>query len=325
MKEIKQRLKKLAFLEDRIDGISIFSFEPFIDPNFFYLTNSNTEGIFYYDFNKPVIYTFEMEFRRAKKSWVKDVRLLKNIDDIQKMFKGKTIGIDTENISAKMLNYIKTRYKDVSNELANARAIKTKHEIECIKESCSITKKIYRKVLPEISGKMTERELKGLIEFIMSKHNVEPAFPTIVASGKNIVFPHHTPAEKKLTKPILIDMGIRYKGYCSDFSRTTGSSLENVIDTVIENVEQNIKPGIRAGELEKLARRLLGKQSKYFIHSLGHGIGICTHEAPRISQKSMDVLKPGMTFTIEPGIYKKGGLRVENDYLLTDSSLCKLT
>jgi Xaa-Pro dipeptidase len=152
-----------------------------------------------------------------------------------------------------------------------------------------------------------------------------PAFPTIVASGKNIRVPHHEPTIKKAKAPLLIDFGAKYNGYCSDITRTFGSRFENTILKVFDEVEKNLCPGAKASDIDAISRKTMGRYEKFFITGLGHGIGLDVHEKPWVSKNSTDILKEGMVFTIEPGIYVNNGIRIENDYLITKNSFKKIT
>jgi len=313
MNELKRRLKKLDGLSNSLDAILLFS----ENPNYFYLGNTDVQGAIYYDFSKITLFTNVMERSRARKSWIKDIRIL-NKKELQNRIKKKKIGVDKT--SLKINDYEKIKLlcsaKDISADLEKARIIKTPYEIRSIKKACKISEKVYNKSIKEITKKITEIEMKGIIENNMHKEGVTPSFPTIVAAGKNSSEPHHVSDKTKLKKPIVIDYGVRYKGYISDITRTIGSKNQLLLEKVIEEVYSKIKPGVAASSLDKLTRKLLKDKAKYFIHGLGHGIGLAVHERPWLSTNSKDKLKPGMTFTIEPGIYHKEGIRIENDVLM---------
>lgn len=327
MQELKKRLKKIEKLDEKLDGILIFNTgektqSAFVgDPNFFYFTNSNTIGAFYYDFNEAKIFTNIMEERRAKNFWIKNITT-HNLKDFTKTLKNKKIGIDKQNISAAVFDKIKTHFNpvDISKELSDARKIKTTNEIENIKKACNITGKIFR----EIKNKTTEINIKNKIHTEINKHS-ESAFPIIVATGKNIEIPHHTPTNQKISGTCLIDFGVRVNGYCSDVTRTFGSKLENILKDVILQVEDKLQPGTETKKLDETARKHMKQHSKFFITGLGHGLGIEVHEKPYIAKNSKDVLKSGMVLTIEPGIYVKNGIRIENDYLITKNGFKCLT
>jgi Xaa-Pro aminopeptidase len=263
-----------------------------------------------------------MEYERAKKSWIRDIKIEKMKDFIKKR-KTQKIGIDMNNLNAASFMKIKKMFRcvDVSKEIEAARSIKTGHEVKNIKKACSLTKNIFKKINTK---NKTETELKNFINFEIGKVG-EQAFPTIVSSGKNIKIPHHTPENTKIKKPFLIDMGVRYNGYCSDITRTFGSEYENELEKIIICVEEMLLPGTETKKLDAFVRKQMGKNSKHFITSLGHGLGIEVHEKPWISVNSTDILKPGMVLTIEPGIYVKNGIRIENDYLITKKGFEKLT
>ena len=319
MNELAERLDKINFLSDKLDGVLIFS----SDPNFFYLTNCNLESsAFFYDFKEPKIFTNKMELGKAKLSWIKNIELIKGSSFFKK-FKGR-ICINFNKVSIAAKKQMKFKVIDISKHFEQVRMIKTDYEIKQIRKACAITKEIFGKAEKQISKKITEKELKSLIEYEISK-KAELAFPSIVASGSGTAIPHYESQNKKLGKPLLIDIGIKFNGYCSDVTRTYGSIYEKKLMKIIEEIENRLKPGISANSLDVLARKLLGKDRKYFLHGLGHGLGIEVHERPWFGKKFNDILKIGMVVAIELGLYKQTGCRIENDYLITDNGFEKLT
>jgi len=146
-----------------------------------------------------------------------------------------------------------------------------------------------------------------------------------VATEENIAKPHHVPTIKRIGKTLLIDFGVRWQGYCTDISRTFNSKYEEKIKKTLAALEEKMKPGVKASSLDALSRKLLGSDAKKFITNLGHGIGIEVHEKPSISASSKDVLKKDMVIAIEPAIYVKNGIRIENDYLITEDGCENLT
>ncbi len=314
MNEIKKRLGKIRHLKKKLDGILIFS----KDPNFFYFTNSSS-GILFYDFSKPVIMQSKIDekpkgFRRI---------VIKNKEFIEKLPKDGVIGINEKNLPVSIFRLIRKRAstRDITKELEQVRSIKTDYEVNCIKKACKISKDIFF----EIDSRSTELRLKQKLLSAIHDHGVEPSFDPIVASGSNTRNPHHVPTKKKIKKPLLIDFGVKYKGYCSDVTRTIGHSKERHLKKILEEVYPRIKPGVKAGDIDLFVRKKLGRDKKFFTHSLGHGIGIEIHEKPSLSKDSKDILKENMVFTIEPGIYKRDGIRIENDFVLKKNSLKNLT
>lgn len=164
-------------------------------------------------------------------------------------------------------------------------------------------------------------------------------FPTIVASGPNSSLPHATPGSRKLGKDevLLIDWGAHVNWYGSDLTRVVwlGSipaRLRKVFDIVRkahDRAIEAVRPGIKAAAVDRVAREVIRKAGygKQFNHALGHGLGLVAHEKPRVGKLSEDVLVSGMVITIEPGIYLPGvgGIRLEDDVLVTDSGYEVLT
>jgi Xaa-Pro aminopeptidase len=159
-----------------------------------------------------------------------------------------------------------------------------------------------------------------------AKLGLKTSFKPIVASGRNSANPHHDNTGKLSKGFCIIDFGIKYNGYCSDITRTiyfgkpTTKETE-IYDTVLganNKCINSVKCGMKCSDADKLCRKVLGKYSDKFIHGLGHGIGVEIHEGPTLNSKSKDVLKDGMVFTIEPGVYIKniGGVRIEDDVVL---------
>lgn len=227
------------------------------------------------------------------------------------------------------------KVKDMSQELRALRMVKNNDEIALIKEACRITKAILQETVQflekkskKILGRVTELDIVTFMEASMKEHGTEPAFPTIVASGKNAALPHHSPQRKVLQKGFLIiDVGVRYKGYCSDITRTfyLGKPSEQErrayykVRQAQEASLQEVRGGAKAKHVDQAARNALGeKYEKYFIHSTGHGLGMDVHEGPHISKTSSDVLQEGMIITIEPGLYFPNayGIRIEDDVLV---------
>ena len=147
-----------------------------------------------------------------------------------------------------------------------------------------------------------------------------------MASGRASAEPHYRPLNKKIRSGeiLLIDMGARYKGYCSDFTRTVfigkpTQRFKKLYSIVLETQKKAIKK-CRVGYPVKRLYEDCGlnfkkyKEDKYFVHSLGHGVGIDIHEFPHIGINSKERFKNGMVFTIEPGLYHKnlGGIRIED-------------
>ena len=165
------------------------------------------------------------------------------------------------------------------------------------------------------------------------------SFETIVASGERSALPHGKASDRVLKSGefVKFDFGAYYKGYCSDITRTVvlGKPTDKhrqIYDIVLEaqmNALEHMKPGMTGKEADALTRDIIKRYGfgDYFGHSTGHGLGMEVHEAPRLSTLSETVLVPGMTVTVEPGIYLPdfGGVRIEDDVVVTKTGVQRLT
>ena len=179
---------------------------------------------------------------------------------------------------------------------------------------------------------MTEKDIQRVIRAWMNALGDGEAFETIVCAGANAAECHHVPDGTVWRKgePLLVDMGVKLDGVCSDMtrclkpSRSPDPEYDRVYDIVLEANRAAIaaaRPGMTTGALDKVARDIIRKAgyAKAFGHSLGHGVGYEIHELPMARPKDGTVLEPGMLVTIEPGIYLEGrlGVRIEDLVLIT--------
>lgn len=217
------------------------------------------------------------------------------------------------------------------------RLIKTSWEIEFLRTSQALNKRVYDMILSFLVPWVTEEAIAGRIQILQLELGATgPSFPPIVAFGENSAIPHHSPTERKLQSAdiVLIDMGLIWKGYCSDMTRMVyqdgmpdeARKIGELVTHVTHEIIQWAKPGMKVSELDKKARKMLGKYDKYFTHSLGHWVGIDIHEAPHVFGKSREILEPGMIITIEPGVYIPGkyGARYEEMCLVDKNGLSVL-
>ncbi len=215
------------------------------------------------------------------------------------------------------------------------RLFKDERECTLIRQAQQAAEKVFEKVLPEITPGKTEKEIAFLILEGLYTRADGPSFPPIVASGPNSALPHAVPSDRPLQEgePVIVDMGARLDGYCSDMTRTVfcgepSGKFREIYETVKRAqraAQQGIGPGMTGRQADRLARKVIedAGYGEYFVHSLGHGVGIAIHEAPLLSQRSGKKLKSGMVFTVEPGIYipEEGGVRLENMGILGDKAL----
>ncbi len=249
----------------------------------------------------------------------------------------KKVGLDisfTTSVGMKIKEKLGDSAVDIGEKISELRAVKESEEITFMKEALRITESALRKVLIDIKQGLREYEVAAMLESGMRFLGADGyAFETIVASGPNGAFPHALPTNKEIMNgdEVVIDMGARFNGYCSDMTRTPvvgkpSPELRKVIEAVNEAVNEatdKVGPGVEVSEVDGAARKVLNKYglSRYFIHSLGHGVGVEVHEIPRVAQGVKYTLEPGMVITIEPGVYINGkfGVRIENMVVVTKS------
>ena len=260
----------------------------------------------------------------------------------------KTVAIEDCDVSVSQFKKLRDTFKDItftdgiSEILKNQRAVKLDYELDLISKAQSITDAAFAHILGFISPRVTERELALELEFFMRQNGAEAtAFDTIAISGSSSSLPHGVPSDKKLSSGFLtMDFGARYKGYCSDMTRTVvlgkaNADMKKLYNTVL--AAQNaalgyIGEGVGCKATDKVARDIIdgAGYEGCFGHSLGHGVGMYIHETPSLSQyaKGSDVLKRGNVVTVEPGIYIEGkhGCRIEDMVAISnDGTLINFT
>lgn len=222
----------------------------------------------------------------------------------------------------------------VTGLIEELREIKDEDEIATIKQACAIADNAFEHILTYIEPGMTEIQVANELDFFMRSQGASGvSFDTIVASGVRSAMPHGVASEKKIEVGdfITLDYGCYYNGYVSDMTRTI--SLGEPRDQILKDIYQIVlnahlkvgemaAPGLTGKELDSVARDYIASfgYAEQFGHSTGHGIGLEVHEQPMISKVSDYTLVPNNVITNEPGIYLPGvgGVRIENDLLITD-------
>jgi Xaa-Pro dipeptidase len=219
--------------------------------------------------------------------------------------------------------------------LSSLRTVKDKSEIEAIRRAVSVAEKALSATLPLIRLGMTEKELASELTIQLLRAGSEPAMPfkPIVASGPNTALPHATPTDRELQSGdlLLIDWGATINGYMSDITRTFAlGEIEPELEQIHAIVQESnaagreaIRPDVPCQEIDRASRAVIDNAGygPFFIHRTGHGIGLEAHEHPNIREGNTETLVPGMTFTVEPGVYlpDRGGVRVEDNMVVTTS------
>jgi Xaa-Pro aminopeptidase len=220
------------------------------------------------------------------------------------------------------------------------RAIKEPDEQDFITKAVQLADAAFEHAGTMLHLGVKEKEISWALEkFIREEGSQAVPFDIIVASGPNAALPHARPSEKVIleNEPVVIDLGARVNGYCSDLTRTfiigdkdkTFSKIYDIVLGAQLTALSNIVAGMTGDQADRLARTVI-EQANYgdaFGHSLGHGVGLETHEAPRLGPNSSDILTDGMVFTIEPGIYIDGwgGIRIEDTVVMDNGKVKSLT
>jgi Xaa-Pro aminopeptidase len=224
----------------------------------------------------------------------------------------------------------------VEGMVESLRRIKDPTEVKYIEQAVKITDAVYEYAEKIIHPGMTEKALSWEIEkFMREKGSQTVPFELIVAAGPNAALPHARPSDYVIqaNQPIVIDIGSKVNFYGSDLTRTLcigrpDNTFTRVYNTVLQAQQTaiaQIKAGMTGAEADAIARQIiaLAGYGEAFGHSLGHGIGLVTHEKPTLSLNSNDILTNGMVFTVEPGIYLSGwgGVRIEDDVVMENDRL----
>jgi len=252
---------------------------------------------------------------------------------------GKRIGVDPRQLRLMEFRHVKAGapeadYPDASDVLSSLRLRKEKAEVEAMRRAVKIAQEALEATIPLIKMGMTEKELSSELVMQLLKHGSEPEMPfaPIVSGGPNSANPHASPTERKLQAGdlLVIDWGAAYDGYISDLTRTFAvgevdaeyEKMHKIVQEANAAGRAAAKPGVPCANVDRAARDVIEKSGygKYFTHRTGHGIGMEGHEEPYMRGDNMQLLEPGMAFTVEPGIYlpNRNGVRIEDNVVITD-------
>ncbi len=221
--------------------------------------------------------------------------------------------------------------------LAEIRMQKDEAEQAAMQKAVNTAQDALETTLPVIKPGITERELAAelMVGLLRKGSESQVPFAPIVASGPNSANPHAFPSDRRLVRgdQLIIDWGANIGGYFSDLTRTFAIGeppeemklIAQVVLRANEAAREKAGPGIPAQDVDRAARQVIedAGYGDFFIHRTGHGLGMEVHEHPYIREGNLLPLAPGMTFTIEPGIYLpgKGGVRIEDDVVITNDGI----
>jgi len=253
---------------------------------------------------------------------------------------GKRIGVEPRQLRLLEFRHVKTGapeadYPDASEVLSSLRLRKDQAEVEAMRRAVKIAQDALEATIPLIKIGMTEKELASELVVQLLRQGSEPEMPfaPIISGGPNAANPHASPSERKLQVGdlLVVDWGATYDGYISDLTRTFAV---REVDDEYKKIHQIVqeanaagraagKPGVPCANVDKAARDVIEKAGygMYFTHRTGHGIGMEGHEEPYMRGDNMQLLEPGMAFTVEPGIYlpNRNGVRIEDNVVITET------
>lgn len=220
------------------------------------------------------------------------------------------------------------------------RCIKEEWELLRIEKAEEIGDRAFARILNDLRPGVTELSIAAKLDYYMREMGAEGnSFDTIVASGIHSAMPHAIPSEKKLETGdfVTMDFGCRYRGYCSDMTRTVvigkaDGNQKEIYHIVLEAQAaalEKLQAGRTGKEIDRIAREVIEKAGygEYFGHGLGHSVGLFIHEEPRLSPKCGEILRKNVTMTVEPGIYIPGkfGVRIEDLVVICENGYRNLT
>ncbi len=311
-----------------------------------------TDGLLLITMNKALLITDFRYYEMAQNEAYKDYEVIipdNRTEVITKVLKDedcKTVGFEGSSVSFVTYqkyceNYPFCKFINIGSMIEDQRQIKDDEEISLMQKAQDITDHAFSEVVKHITLDMTEIEVAAELEYFMRKAGASGlAFETIAVSGDASALPHGTPRNVKLRPGFLtMDFGAKYKGYCSDMTRTivigkADNKIKKLYNTVLEAQLAGlaaVKAGADCALCDKAARDIIDSHDEYrgaFGHSLGHGVGLFIHESPRLAKTvSGRLLRVGEIVTVEPGIYLFGkyGCRIEDMVAVREDGIYNFT
>lgn len=303
-----------------------------------YLTGMTlSKGRIFVSSREACLYVDGRYYEQAKKQAPCPVSLWEE----QKKKKGTRMGFDSATVTYEgylslQKTWPETEWIPKPHPLRELRAVKEPKEIEALRKAARLTWEGYRHISGLLKEGIREEELALEFEVFCRKQGASGlSFAPIIAFGPNSAYPHYRAGQARLSsnQVILIDVGAIVEEYRGDMTRIIHFGeidpriihLETIVRRAQKKAIDQVRPGVKIGELDRIVREEFARENvlPYYTHSLGHGIGLEPHEFPKIHAEGEDretLLKPGMVFTIEPGLYQPGigGIRLEEMVLVTE-------
>lgn len=343
-----EKLKQLAFKEKGFDAFLITD-----QINMLYLSGfPGAACLLLHRNGDDMLYVYNVNYEQAKEE-VKDfhVVLVKRSEDLMKEVASRIANLRIGKVAVDVLSY--ENYRSLADSLRSRamlkmqgkllwelRKVKDKAEIELMRKAGEFTSKGIKTAYEIIRPGVREYEVAAEIEYAMRKcGSCGTAFDTIVASGSRSAFPHGGCTDREIREGdlVVVDVGAVYRYYRSDMTRTVvagkPSRKQQEIFEIVREAQvkacEAVSTGVTAKYLDGIARKIIedAGYGKYYVHGLGHGVGLEVHEPPTLNQESNDKLIVGNVVTIEPGIYLPGfgGVRIEDTVLVQKGKAEKLT
>ncbi|MTH53151.1 M24 family metallopeptidase [Bacillus mangrovi] len=330
--------------------------------NVFYLTNFLTDpherlmGLFVFRDKEPFFICPGMETGQAADAGFKDEIIgygdhENPFQKIEEALNSRGLGtIQKAAIESELLSYARAEaFRNISGsprlvsaeeKMNELRVVKDQKEISIMEKAAALADFGVETGVAALREGVSEMDVLAKIEYELKRKGAQAmSFSTMVLFGKKSGQPHGNPGTAVLKKGdlVLFDLGVVLDGYCSDITRTVmygepDDQQKAIYETVLKAemaALEAAKPGTRIGDLDKIARGIIEEAGygEFFPHRLGHGLGINVHEFPSMAHTNDGLLKEGMTFTIEPGIYipEIGGVRIEDDVVITENGAQTLT
>jgi Xaa-Pro aminopeptidase len=341
-------LKQAAFKDSSLDGFLVFN-----GANLIYFTGfSGASALLIPKNGESTVYVYGVNYEHAKAEGngftvelvKRDENLMVKIAKQAEGFEIRKLAVDALNIEswrvlAKSIGGEK-RLKADSSFIQELRKVKDEEEIGSMRKAAELTSEGMGVAYEAVAPGLKEYEVAAEIEYAMRKRgSYGTAFETIVASGPCSAFPHGGCSDREIREGdlVIVDLGATYKFYRSDMTRTLVAGkpsekqkkLYQIVKTAQEKAFEIMKPNVKAKDVDAVARKIIedAGYGEYFVHGLGHGVGLEVHEAPTLSPDSTETLMVGNVVTDEPGIYLVGygGVRIEDTMLVQKNGAEKLT
>jgi len=342
------KLRQIAFEKAGYDGYLVFNSFNLL----YFLGFPGTTSLLVPADGPCIVYVYGVNYEQAKAMGKGvNVQLVRADENIQQKITEKALEsqikkLAVDNVSVASWHALskglrgKSKLKVDNSYIEALRVIKDHKEIELMRKAAELTSEGMKAAEEAVKPGVCEYEVAAEIEYAMRSRGAGPtAFESIVASGVCSAFPHGGCTGREIREGdfVVVDVGATFEFYCSDMTRTfvAGKSTERqaLVYNTVKNAQQKafdaMKPGASAADLDAAARKVIANKGfgEFFVHRLGHGVGLEVHEPPSMGATSKDKLAAGYVVTDEPGIYIPGygGVRIEDTVAITHSGAERLT